>query len=93
MDSYHGSYLQSPRDECTQLPEQNKYQPQFFEASALCKSKFELSWDTTDPRRVQLSQRVWATKDKEVDDDELRAVLASSSGSEAESEEEGNCIY
>ncbi|KAF4522930.1 hypothetical protein B566_EDAN012625 [Ephemera danica] len=68
----------TPRDECSQLPDQNKYRPQFFEASALCKSKFELSWDATDPRRVELSQRVWATKDQDVGDDELKAVLASS---------------
>ena len=55
------------------------------------KTQVDLTWDETDPLRKELTDRVFDPKEK-VDDEDIRAYLASSSESEAE-EEKGYSLF
>ncbi|XP_059471907.1 ESF1 homolog [Neocloeon triangulifer] len=87
------TFDEEPRDECDTLPEAGKYVPQFFTTGALTRSNFELTWDETDPRRTGINRRVWANKDKELDEDVIKTYLASSTDDESDNEKKSADVY
>lgn len=69
-----------PKEVCEKLPEEGKYKPRFFTTTALQQAKVDLTWDETDPDRIEFTQKLAAGDNVEVDD--LGAYLASSSNDE-----------
>ncbi|XP_053393712.1 ESF1 homolog [Mercenaria mercenaria] len=65
---------------CTEVPA--NYKPQFFFNAALSQSKVDLTWDETDRERVQLTSQQFSNKAEEVEEEDLKAYLASSSDEE-----------
>nr|CAH7749676.1 unnamed protein product [Callosobruchus chinensis] len=79
-----------PKEICEKLPELNKYQPRFFANTALQQAKVNLTWDETNPDRVEVVEKLTSGKIDDISEGDLQNYLASSSGSEAESEEEND---
>nr|CAI5861907.1 unnamed protein product [Callosobruchus analis] len=77
-----------PKEICEKLPELNKYQPRFFANTALQQAKVDLTWDETNPDRIEVVQKLSSGKIDDISEGDLQNYLASSSGSEPESEEE-----
>lgn len=77
---------QEPKEVCNKMPEPGKYQPRFFTTTALQQAKVDLTWDETDPNRVEVTQKLAAGNIDDVCDADLQTYLASSSG-ESESED------
>jgi NUC153 domain len=67
----------TPRDECEQVPD--RYQPNDFVTGALQHSKVKLSWDAEDPRRKEVQQQVFSGSRTEINENDLKAYLASDS--------------
>ncbi|XP_060581600.1 ESF1 homolog isoform X3 [Ruditapes philippinarum] len=65
---------------CMEIP--SNYKPQFFFNAALSQSKVDLTWDETDRERVQLTSQQFTNNAKEVEEEDLKAYLASSSDEE-----------
>lgn len=75
-----------PRDECTRIPD--GYQPNEFVTDALQHSKVKLTWDMEDKSRKEAQARAFRGSRKDIDENDLKAYLASdSSDSESEDEE------
>ncbi|CCF58542.1 hypothetical protein KAFR_0E03910 [Kazachstania africana CBS 2517] len=72
-----------PRDECNSLPK--NYKPMQFSTDALQHSNVKLTWDETPADRVEVAKRAFSQK--EIEDMDFKAYLASDSD---ESEEEVN---
>lgn len=70
------------------MPDAMKYRPRHFTTTALQQAKVELTWDETDPTRTEIANRLLAGDS--VDDNDLQAYLASSSGEEEDGEHEAN---
>lgn len=70
------------KDICTAMPDAGKYRPRTFTTTALQQAKVDLTWDETDPSRIEITNRIMAGDN--VDDSDLQAYLASSSGEEEE---------
>lgn len=68
-----------PKEICDKLPEPGKYQPRFFTTTALQQAKVNLTWDETNPERVELAQKLASGKGDEINQGDLEAYLASSS--------------
>lgn len=79
-----------PKEICEKLPELNKYQPRFFTTTALQQAKVDLTWDETNPDRVELTQKLSTGKVDDVTDADLEAYLALSSEGESEDEIENS---
>lgn len=79
-----------PKESCEKLPEVNKYQPRFFTTTALQQAKVDLTWDETNPDRVELAQKLSTGKVDDVTDADLEAYLALSSEEESEEENENS---
>ncbi|CAH1160070.1 unnamed protein product [Phaedon cochleariae] len=71
-----------PKEICDKLPEVNKYQPRFFTTTALQQAKVDLTWDETNPDRIELTQKLSSGKIDNISKADLQNYLASSSGSE-----------
>uniref|UniRef100_A0A060T149 ARAD1C13728p n=1 Tax=Blastobotrys adeninivorans TaxID=409370 RepID=A0A060T149_BLAAD len=69
-----------PRDECTKIPAD--YKPNAFVTDALQHSKVKLTWDETPTERLKLASKAFSQK--EIDDMDFKAYLASDSESDAE---------
>ncbi|KAA8895511.1 hypothetical protein FN846DRAFT_784971 [Sphaerosporella brunnea] len=63
-----------PRDECVEAP--NEYTPNEFVTDALQHSKVKLMWDEDDQQRKQVAKKAFSQR--EVEENELKAYLASS---------------
>ncbi|KAF7155092.1 hypothetical protein CNMCM5623_005300 [Aspergillus felis] len=74
-----------PRDECERIPD--GYQPNEFVTDALQHSKVKLTWDAEDKSRKEAQARAFRGSRKDIDENDLKAYLASDS-SDAEQEEE-----
>ena len=72
----------TPRDECTKLPD--GYRPNEFVTEALQHSKVKLTWDADDGARKEVQKRAFGGSRKDVDENDLRAYL----GSDSEKEED-----
>ncbi|XP_023012251.2 ESF1 homolog [Leptinotarsa decemlineata] len=76
-----------PKEVCDKLPEVNKYQPRFFTTTALQQAKVDLTWDETNPDRLEISQKLSSGKLEEISEADLQNYLASSSDEEECKEE------
>ncbi|KAJ8686186.1 hypothetical protein QAD02_021980 [Eretmocerus hayati] len=76
-----------PKEVCNELPDLTKYQPRQFTTTALQQVKVDLTWDETNPERLEITQKLNSGKLDEIDDTDLHAYLASGT-SEDESEDE-----
>ncbi|PYH88820.1 hypothetical protein BO71DRAFT_413818 [Aspergillus ellipticus CBS 707.79] len=74
------------RDECSRIPD--GYQPNEFVTDALQHSKVKLTWDMEDKSRKEAQARAFRGSRKDIDENDLKAYLASDS-SEDEEEEGG----
>ncbi|XP_057654219.1 ESF1 homolog [Diorhabda carinulata] len=81
-----------PKEFCDRLPESNKYQPRFFTNTALQQAKVALTWDETDPGRIEVTQKLNSGKLDELSQEDLQHFLASSSGEEISDSEENEEI-
>ncbi|XP_030379635.1 ESF1 homolog [Scaptodrosophila lebanonensis] len=77
----------TPRDICTELPDANSYKPRQFTTTALQQAKVDLTWDETAMDRRELGDKLSSGKVDQLNDKELRQIVAYST--EEESEEEG----
>ena len=75
-----------PREVCDKLPDLTKYTPRQFTTSALQQVKVDLTWDETDPDRIEITQKLNSGKLDEIDKNDMQAYLASGS-SEDEADE------
>lgn len=83
------TFDEEPKEVCDKLPDLSKYKPRFFTTTALQQAKVDLTWDETDPERIEFAQRLASGKAEEIDDNDLKAFLAvSSSDEEEESDKE-----
>lgn len=78
-----------PKEECNAVPETGKYKPRFFTTTALQQAKVDLTWDETNPDRVEVAQKFSSGKVDDISEADLQTYLACSS-SEDENEEEVN---
>ena len=69
------------KDECLALPDPDKYKPKVFFNKALMQGKAELTWDEDDPDRQAAMRRAFDNPEG-LDDDDLKAFIATSSGDE-----------
>lgn len=74
----------TPKEVCEKIPE--RYQPRFFTTTALQQAKVELTWDETNPERLEVAKKLTSGKIDDVTDQDLQAYLASSSGEETDDE-------
>ncbi|KAK7694739.1 hypothetical protein QCA50_001927 [Cerrena zonata] len=81
------SYILNDRDEATD--ELNvPYKGLDFTTDALRHSKVKLTWDEDDPERIQITRRTLSRK--ELEENDFKAYIASSSDSESEAESSNN---
>ncbi|KAH1019956.1 hypothetical protein HUJ04_009698 [Dendroctonus ponderosae] len=73
------------KDSCDQLP--TKYQPRFFTTTALQQAKVELTWDETNPDRLEISEKINSGKLDDISEKELENYLAASSDEDESSDE------
>ncbi|KZC06127.1 PREDICTED: ESF1 homolog [Dufourea novaeangliae] len=79
---------QAPREVCSETPELSKYQPRQFTTTALQQVKVELTWDETNPERLEIAQKLNSGKLDEINANDLQTYLATdSSDEETEAEE------
>ncbi|XP_043787393.1 ESF1 homolog isoform X1 [Apis laboriosa] len=80
---------QTPKEICDKLPQLTKYQPRQFITTALQQVKVNLTWDETNPERIEIAQKLNSGKLNEINETDLQAYLATdSSDNEAEEEEQ-----
>ncbi|KAK9883592.1 hypothetical protein WA026_001768 [Henosepilachna vigintioctopunctata] len=77
---------EEPKEVCDKMPEMKKYQPRFFITTALQQAKVDLTWDETDPDRIDFTEKLNSGKIEDVEQAVLQNYLGS--GSEDDSEEE-----
>lgn len=75
----------NPKEECTTIPDD--YRPNDFVTDALQHSKVRLTWDADDGSRKETIARAFKGGRKEIDENDLKAYLASDSSSEEEEED------
>src|SRR5690606_17938643 len=72
-----------PKEICDAMPD--SYRPNEFVTGALQHSKVKLTWDADDQRRQQVAKKAFSQK--EIEENDLKAYLASSSDEEEDNEE------
>lgn len=65
------------------MPEPSKYQPRQFTTTALQQVKVELTWDETNPGRLEIAQKLNSGKLDEINENDLQAYLATDSSGES----------
>ncbi|XKL60134.1 hypothetical protein PGB90_001150 [Kerria lacca] len=82
------TFEQEPKDVCNSIEICQKYKPRFFTNTALQQAKVDLTWDETDPKRLEFTQKIIeAAKTDEINDSDLEDFVALSSSGEDENEE------
>lgn len=81
------TFENEPKEICDKLPEPNTYQPRFFTTTALQQAKVDLTWDETNPERIEMAERLAKGKVDDVTDADLQAYVAMSSDEESEGED------
>lgn len=61
------------------MPDPIKYQPRQFTTTALQQVKVQLTWDETNPERMEIAQKLNSGKLNEITDNDLQAYLATES--------------
>lgn len=82
------TFEETPREQCTAMPEAGRYRPSQFVTTALQQRLVRFTWDETDVDRQEVVRRA-STKGGEVDDADIRAYLADSSSDEQQDDEDG----
>nr|SVE75624.1 EOG090X0289 [Daphnia hispanica] len=81
---------EKPHDVCNSMPDVSQYEPQIFLTSALQQAEVHLTWDETDPSRMQTMQKLFKGKNGkaklDVYDERIKNFLATSSEDEDEDE-------
>lgn len=78
----------TPKEECTTIPDD--YRPNDFVTDALQHSKVRLTWDADDGSRKETIARAFKGGRKEIDENDLKAYLASDSSSDEDDQEEAD---
>ncbi|KAI9560938.1 hypothetical protein GHT06_011894 [Daphnia sinensis] len=82
---------EKPHDVCNAMPDVSQYEPQIFMTSALQQAEVHLTWDETDPSRMQTMQKLFKGKNGkptlDVDDERIKNFLATSSEEEEDEDE------
>lgn len=68
-----------PKEVCNEVPELTRYQPRQFTTTALQQVKVELTWDETNPERIEITQKLNSGKLNEINENDLQAYLATES--------------
>ncbi|XP_066245659.1 ESF1 homolog [Euwallacea similis] len=71
-----------PKESCDKMPD--KYEPRFFTTTALQQAKVELTWDETNPERLEFAEKLNNGKIDDISQKDLQNFLASSSEEEEE---------
>ncbi|XP_017767473.1 PREDICTED: ESF1 homolog [Eufriesea mexicana] len=80
---------QTPKEICSKLPELTKYKPRQFTTTALQQVKVQLTWDETNPERMEIAEKLNSGKLNEINENDLQAYLAiNSSDDESEQQQE-----
>ena len=53
------AFDQKPHDICNGMPDVSQYEPRLFLTSALQQAEVHLTWDETDPSRMQTMQKLF----------------------------------
>ncbi|XP_060661596.1 ESF1 homolog [Drosophila nasuta] len=77
-----------PTDECYELPDASSYKPRQFTTTALQQAKVDLTWDETALDRRELGDKLSSGKVDQLNDKELRQIVAYSSEEDEEEEED-----
>ncbi|XP_043259726.1 ESF1 homolog isoform X2 [Colletes gigas] len=78
----------TPKETCNEMPQFTKYQPRQFTTTALQQVKVDLTWDETNPERLEIAQKLNSGKLDQINRNDLQAYLATdSSGDESEDKE------
>ncbi|CAH0560192.1 unnamed protein product [Brassicogethes aeneus] len=77
-----------PKETCSNIPD--KYEPRFFTTTALQQAKVDLTWDETNPDRMEIAQKLNSGKIDDVTENDLQNYLAGSSDEEEEDNEESD---
>ncbi|XP_076662015.1 ESF1 homolog isoform X2 [Halictus rubicundus] len=78
---------QTPKEVCDEVPELSKYQPRQFTTTALQQVNVQLTWDETNPERMEIAQKLNSGKLDDINERDLHAYLATdSSDDEADTE-------
>nr|SVE76257.1 EOG090X0289 [Daphnia longispina] len=84
------TFDEKPHDVCNAMPDVSQYEPRMFLTSALQQAEVHLTWDETDPSRMQTMQKLFKGKNGkaalDVDDERIKNFLATSSEEEDEEE-------
>ena len=75
-----------PRDECERIPD--GYRPNDFVTDALQHSKVKLTWDADDKSRYDMQARLFSKNQEEIDDNDLKAYLASDNSDDEDERED-----
>lgn len=72
--------FQEPKDSCDSSNNVQKYEPLYFTNTALQQAKVELTWDETDPRRLEYAKKISEiAKTQDINDSDLEDLVALSS--------------
>ncbi|XP_034483312.1 pre-rRNA-processing protein esf1 [Drosophila innubila] len=77
-----------PTDECYELPDASSYKPRQFTTTALQQAKVDLTWDETALDRRELGDKLSSGKVDQLNDKELRQIVAYSSEEDDDDDEE-----
>ncbi|KAM8719442.1 hypothetical protein ACLKA7_012059 [Drosophila subpalustris] len=78
----------TPTDECYELPDASSYKPRQFTTTALQQAKVDLTWDETALDRRELGDKLSSGKVDQLNDKELRQIVAYSSEEDDDDDEE-----
>lgn len=81
-------FSDTPKEECTTIPDD--YRPNDFVTDALQHSKVRLTWDADDGSRKETIARAFKGGRQEIDENDLKAYLASDSSSDDERQEDAD---
>ncbi|KAH8394486.1 hypothetical protein KR222_011838 [Zaprionus bogoriensis] len=79
-----------PTDECYELPDASNYKPRQFTTTALQQAKVDLTWDETALDRRELGDKLSSGKVDQLNDKELRQIVAYSSEEEDDEDDDNN---
>ncbi|XP_034670347.1 pre-rRNA-processing protein esf1 [Drosophila subobscura] len=78
----------TPKDECSELPDASNYKPRQFTTTALQQAKVDLTWDETALDRRELGDKLSSGQVDKLTDKELRQIVAYSSEEDEDDDEE-----
>ncbi|XP_030767276.1 ESF1 homolog [Sitophilus oryzae] len=82
------TFEDDPKEFVDKLPE--KYEPRFFTTTALQQAKVDLTWDETNPERLEFTDKLNSGKIDEISEDALQNFLGGSNSEEDSNESSGD---